>query len=345
MITVSGATAGAGALTRLPDAGVSVWLDDLSREHLGSGGLAGPTVRGATPDEAVRTTTTTDVRAAADVLRPVDEATGGRDGRVRLGADPRPAHDTAAPVTKARRLSRLVDRPDVLIGVPATAAGLPAVTEVIGTGIGVTVTPVLSPERHPEVMDAHLAGLERAHAAGFGLAAVHSVGSFPVSPVGNESDERLTVPDTGEALALRGRAALADARLAHEEYERFSSGERRPAPAGGARADKQRPLRASTGVMDPAHKDTRYVEEPAAPGTVVTMTGATLRAAVGHGTVRSDTVTGAHVQTRRSGRRRAARPLLRRGGAAAGGRGPRGLPGRRAGPGRRGDEVARQQGS
>ncbi|MFF1277312.1 transaldolase [Streptomyces marokkonensis] len=331
MITVSEAAASAGALKRLSGAGVSVWLDDLSRAHLTSGGLAdlvasgtvtgattGPSalraaigsgsgyeeqlaglaVRGVTPDEAVRTMTTDDVRAAADVLRPVHEATGGRDGRVCLGVDPRLAHDTAAVVDEARRLARLVDRPNVMIGIPATGAGLPAITEVIGAGISVDVTLLFSLERYREVMDAYLAGLERARTAGLGLAAIHSVASFPVSPVDGEIDKRLTVLGTDEALALRGRAALANARLAYEAYERFFSGERWLALAGGSRANKQRPLWASTGVKDPAHKDTLYAEGLVAPGTVLTMTGATLRATAGHGVVRGDTVTGGYVQAR-----------------------------------------------
>ncbi|MEU9355307.1 transaldolase [Streptomyces griseoloalbus] len=331
MITVSEATASAGALKRLSDEGVSVWLDDLSRERLASGGLAalveagtvvGVTtnpsifqaaigsgagyeeqladlaVRGVTVDEAVRMMTTADVRAAADVLRPVYEATGGRDGRVSIEVDPRLAHDTRATVAEARQLAWLVDRPNVMIKIPATEAGLPAITEVIGAGISVNVTLIFSLERYREVMDAYLAGLERARAAGLDLAAIHSVASFFVSRVDSEIDKRLTVLGTGEALALKGRAALANARLAYEAYEEVFGGARWLALAGGSRANKQRPLWASTGVKDPAYKDTLYVEELVAPGTVNTMPEATLRATADHGVVRGDTVTGGYAQAR-----------------------------------------------
>ncbi|GGX06979.1 transaldolase 1 [Streptomyces malachitofuscus] len=331
MINVSEATASAGALKRLSGAGVSVWLDGLSREHLSSGvlaglvrsggvtgvstdpsvlraaigsetvyeeQLAGLAVRGVTADEAVRMMTTADVRAAADVLMPVYEATGGRDGRVSLGTDPRLAHHTAATVAEAGQLAWLVDRPNVMIGIPATRAGLTAITEVTGAGIGVDVRQIHSLERYREVMGAYLAGLERARAGGIDLAALHSVASFSVSRVDSEIDKRLAVLGTGEALALRGRAALANARLAYAAYEEFFSSERWLAVAGGTRANKQRPLWASTGVRDPARKDTLYVEELVAPGTVCTMTEATLRATADHGVVRGDTVTGGYAQAR-----------------------------------------------
>jgi transaldolase len=330
MITVTEATANAGALQRLPDEGVSVWLDDLSRERLASGNLArlvgagtvvGVTtnpsifraaigsgagyeeqladlaVRGVTVDEAVRMMTTADVRAAADILDPVYRATGGQDGRVSLEVDPRLAHDTAATVAEARQLAWLVDRPNVMIKIPATKAGLPAITEVVGAGISVNVTLIFSLERYREVMDAYLAGLEKARAAGLDLAAIHSVASFFVSRVDSEIDKRLSVLGTDEASALRGRAALANARLAYEAYEEVFSGERWLAPAG-ARANKQRPLWASTGVKDPAYRDTRYVEELVAPGTVNTMPEATLRATADHGVIRGDTVTGGYARAR-----------------------------------------------
>ncbi|MFG3002591.1 transaldolase [Streptomyces calvus] len=339
MITVSEATATAGALKRLADEGVSVWLDDLSRERIASGSLAGlvesgtvvgvttnPSifqaaigsgagyeeqladlaVRGVTVDEAVRMTTTADVRAAADVLRPVYEATGGRDGWVSIEVDPRLAHDARATAAEARQLAWLVDRPNVMIKIPATEAGLPAITEVIGAGISVNVTLIFSLERYRQVMDAYLAGLERARAAGLDLAAIHSVASFFVSRVDSEIDKRLTVLGTDEALALRGRAALANARLAYEAYESvFGSadgstgpGDRWSALAGDAGANEQRPLWASTGVKDPAYRDTLYVEELVAPGTVNTMPEATLRATADHGVVRGDTVTGGYAGAR-----------------------------------------------
>ncbi|MGW0610927.1 transaldolase [Streptomyces sp. NPDC002788] len=330
MITVTEATASAGALERLSDEGVSIWLDDLSRRRIESGGLAGlvstrnvvgvttnPSifqaaigsgegyaeqladlaVRGVTVDEAVRMMTTTDVRAAADVLRPVYEASGGRDGRVSIEVDPRLAHNTAATVAEARQLAWLVDRPNVMIKIPATKAGLPAITDVIGAGISVNVTLIFSLERYREVMDAYLAGLERARAAGVDLSAIHSVASFFVSRVDSEIDKRLTLLGTDEALALKGRAAVANARLAYEAYEEVFGGERWQ-PLERAGANRQRPLWASTGVKDPAYKDTLYVEELVAPGTVNTMPEATLNAVAEHGDIRGDTVTGGYDRAR-----------------------------------------------
>ncbi|MFD5280157.1 transaldolase [Streptomyces rubrogriseus] len=330
MITVTEATATAGALQRLADQGVSVWLDDLSRRRIESGNLAelirtknvvgvttNPSIfqaaigsgegyeeqladlatRGVTVDEAVRMMTTADVRAAADVLRGVYDATGGRDGRVSIEVDPRLAHDTRATVAEARQLAWLVDRPNVMIKIPATRAGLPAITEVIGAGISVNVTLIFSLERYREVMDAYLAGLEKAQAAGIDLAGIHSVASFFVSRVDSEIDKRLSLLGTEEALGLRGRAALANARLAYEAYENVFAGDRFTALAG-SRANPQRPLWASTGVKDPAFRDTLYVEELVAPGTVNTMPEATLDAAADHGDVRGDTVTGGYAQAR-----------------------------------------------
>ncbi|MET9779228.1 transaldolase [Streptomyces sp. NPDC006367] len=330
MITVTEATAPAGALRRLSEAGVSVWLDDLSRRRIESGSLAeliatknvvgvttNPSIfqaaigsgegyeeqladlatRGVTVDEAVRMMTTADVRAAADVLRPVFDATGGRDGRVSIEVDPRLAHDTTATIAEARQLAWLVDRPNVMIKIPATKAGLPAITEVVGAGISVNVTLIFSLERYREVMDAYLAGLEKAQAAGIDLAGIHSVASFFVSRVDSEIDKRLTLLGTDEALALKGKAALANARLAYEAYEEVFSGDRFTALAG-ARANAQRPLWASTGVKDPAYRDTLYVEELVAPGTVNTMPEATLDATADHGDVRGDTVTGGYAQAR-----------------------------------------------
>ncbi|MEW2246174.1 transaldolase [Streptomyces sp. NPDC006975] len=330
MITVTEATAPAVALKRLSDAGVSIWLDDLSRTRIDSGNLAelvatkhvvGVTtnpsifqaaigsgegyeaqlaelaVRAVTVDEAVRMMTTADVRAAADVLRPVYEASGGRDGRVSIEVDPRLAHHTAATIAEAKQLAWLVDRPNVMIKIPATKAGLPAITEVIAEGISVNVTLIFSLERYRAVMDAYLAGLEKAAAKGLDLSAIHSVASFFVSRVDAEIDKRLSVLGTDEALGLKGRAALANARLAYAAYEEVFAGERWLALAG-ARANKQRPLWASTGVKDPAYKDTLYVDELVAPGTVNTMPEGTLNAVADHGEITGDTVTGGYAQAR-----------------------------------------------
>ncbi|MFG2126485.1 transaldolase [Streptomyces sp. NPDC048751] len=330
MITVSEATANAGALKRLSDEGVSIWLDDLSRRRIESGNLAelvetrnvvGVTtnpsifqaaigsgegyeeqlaelaVRGVTVEEAVRMMTTADVRAAADVLHSVHTATDGRDGRVSIEVDPRLAHRTAATIAEAKQLAWLVDRPNVMIKIPATKAGLPAITEVVGLGISVNVTLIFSLERYREVMDAYLAGLEKARAAGLDLSRIHSVASFFVSRVDSEIDKRLTVLGTDEALALKGKAALANARLAYEAYEAVFAGPRWTALAG-AKANKQRPLWASTGVKDPAYKDTLYVDELVAPGTVNTMPEATLDATADHGRISGNTVSGGYAQAR-----------------------------------------------
>jgi transaldolase len=327
---VTEATATAVTLKRLSDEGVSIWLDDLSRKRIASGNLAelvetrhvvgvttNPSIfqaaigsgegyeeqlgdlaeRGVTVDEAVRMMTTADVRAAADILRPVYDATAGRDGRVSIEVDPRLAHNTGATVAEAKQLSWLVDRPNVMIKIPATKAGLPAITEVIGLGISVNVTLIFSLERYRAVMDAYLAGLEKAKAAGIDLATIHSVASFFVSRVDSEIDKRLTKVGTDEALALKGRAALANARLAYEAYEEVFASARWTAlaPAG---ANKQRPLWASTGVKDPSYKDTLYVDELVAPGTVNTMPEATLNATADHGDIHGDAVTGGYAQAR-----------------------------------------------
>ncbi|WOX13897.1 transaldolase [Streptomyces sp. N50] len=330
MITVTEVTATAGALKRLSDEGVSIWLDDLSRKRIESGNLAelvdtknvvGVTtnpsifqaaigsgegyeqqladlaVRKVTVEEAVRMMTTADVRAAADILRPVYDATGGQDGRVSIEVDPRLAHNTEATIAEAKQLAWLVDRSNVMIKIPATKAGLPAITEVIGEGISVNVTLIFSLERYREVMDAYLAGLEKAKAAGIDLATIHSVASFFVSRVDSEIDKRLTAIGTDEALALKGKAALANARLAYEAYEEVFSGDRWTGLTG-AKANKQRPLWASTGVKDPSYKDTLYVDELVAPGTVNTMPEATLNATADHGDIHGDTVTGGYAQAR-----------------------------------------------
>ncbi|PBC59888.1 transaldolase [Streptomyces sp. Tue6028] len=330
MITVTEATATAVPLKRLSDEGVSIWLDDLSRKRIASGNLAeliasrhvvgvttNPSIfqaaigsgegyeeqladlaeRDVTVDEAVRMMTTADVRAAADILRPVYDTTGGRDGRVSIEVDPRLAHRTAATIAEAKQLAWLVDRPNVMIKIPATKAGLPAITEVIGLGISVNVTLIFSLERYREVMDAYIAGLEKARERGLDLSQIHSVASFFVSRVDSEIDKRLAKVGTDEALALKGRAALANARLAYEAYEEVFGGARWTALAPSG-AHKQRPLWASTGVKDPAYKDTLYVDELVAPGTVNTMPEATLDATAARGDIRGDTVTGGYAQAR-----------------------------------------------
>jgi transaldolase len=318
------------ALKRLSDEGVAIWLDDLSRKRITSGNLSeligqshvvgvttNPSIfqkaitqgdgydqqladlaaRKVTVEEAIRMITTADVRDAADVLRPVFDATGGQDGRVSIEVDPRLAHDTPATIAEAKQLAWLVDRPNTLIKIPATKAGLPAITEVIGKGISVNVTLIFSLERYRAVMDAYLAGLEKAKAAGLDLSRIRSVASFFVSRVDTEVDKRLEKIATAEAKALKGKAALANARLAYQAYEEvFSTGRWAALEQDGAH--KQRPLWASTGVKDPAYPDTLYVTELVAPGTVNTMPEATLDATADHGEITGDTIRGTYVQAR-----------------------------------------------
>ncbi|OON74719.1 transaldolase [Streptomyces tsukubensis] len=318
------------ALKRLSDEGVAIWLDDLSRKRITSGNLAelidqqhvvgvttNPSIfqkaisagdgyeeqvadlaaRGVTVEEAIRMITTADVRDAADILRPVFDETGGQDGRVSIEVDPRLAHHTRATTAEAKQLAWLVDRPNTLIKIPATKAGLPAITETIGRGISVNVTLIFSLERYRAVMDAYLAGLEKAKAAGLDLSKIHSVASFFVSRVDTEIDKQLDAIGTDEAKSLKGKAAVANARLAYEAYEDVFSSDRW-APLDKAQANKQRPLWASTGVKDPDYRDTMYVDDLVAPGTVNTMPEATLEAAGDHGKVTGNTIAGKYDQAR-----------------------------------------------
>ena len=311
------------ALADLSAAGVAVWLDDMSRERLRSGNLAelvrdssvvgvttNPSIfqkalsegaayddqlrdlalRGTDVGEAVRALTTYDVRWACDVLMPVHESSQGVDGRVSIEVDPRIAHDTERTVAEARALWWLVDRPNLYIKIPATLAGLPAITAVLAEGISVNVTLVFSLERYDAVMDAFLAGVEQAKDNGHDLSRLGSVASFFVSRVDSEIDKRL-----GDGSDLRGKAAIANARLAYQHYEQAFGGERWAA-LEAAGAIPQRPLWASTGVKDPSYDDTQYVVELVAPGTVNTMPEATMEAMVDHGTVRGDTVTSTYAQ-------------------------------------------------
>ncbi len=311
---------------RLSEAGVAIWLDDLSRERLRSGNLAelmvtrnvvgvttNPTIfaaalahgdayagilgelAGSDVETAVERITTDDVRDAADLLRPVYDATSAVDGRVSIEVDPRLARDTAATQTTAVRLWETVARPNVMIKIPATAEGLPAITSTLAQGISVNVTLIFSIERYRAVMDAFLAGLEQAKEAGHDLSVIGSVASFFVSRVDSEVDKRLNAVGTDEALALRGQAAIANARLAYAAYEAVFAGERWAALAA-AGAQPQRPLWASTGVKDPAYRDTMYVDELVVAGVVNTMPEKTLDAFADHGIVLADTVTGSGEQ-------------------------------------------------
>ncbi|HWT47591.1 MAG TPA: transaldolase, partial [Mycobacterium sp.] len=248
--------------------------------------------RGADVDATVRTVTTDDVRTACDVLTRDWEASDGVDGRVSIEVDPRLANETDKTIAQAVELWKIVDRPNLLIKIPATKAGLPAITAVLAEGISVNVTLIFSVERHREVMDAYLAGLEKAREAGHDLSKIHSVASFFVSRVDTEVDKRLEKIASEEAHALRGEAGVANARLAYAAYQEvFEGGDRyRVLKSDGARV--QRPLWASTGVKNPDYADTLYVTELVAPNTVNTMPEKTIDAVADHGDVRGDMVTG-----------------------------------------------------
>ncbi|MCW2684202.1 MAG: tal [Blastococcus sp.] len=299
-------------LAELSEAGVAVWLDDLSRDRIRSGNLqslvdersvvgvtTNPTifaaaisgsesyddqlhamaVRKITVEEALRTITAADVRDACDLLAPVAEASPG-DGRVSLEVAPGLAHDTDATAAEAAHLWWLVDRPNLFIKIPATEAGLPAITETIANGISVNVTLIFSLERYRAVMDAYLSGLEKRVAQGGSLEGIASVASFFVSRVDTEIDKRLD--KAGADPSLKGKAGVANAQLAYQAYEEVFSADRwRALEAQGAVA--QRPLWASTGVKNPEYSDTMYISELIAPGTVNTMPEKTMQAYADHG--------------------------------------------------------------
>ncbi|GAA2207977.1 transaldolase [Nonomuraea monospora] len=306
-------------LKKLSGQGVAIWLDDISRERLRSGNLeqlireknvvgvtSNPTifanalskgdaydsqlhdlaVRGVEVGEAVRALTAYDIRWAADVLRPVYDASGGVDGRVSLEVDPRLARESEKTIAEARALWWLVDRPNLMIKIPATVEGLPAITQALSEGISVNVTLIFSLERYRAVMDAWLAGLEAAQAKGLNLASIESVASFFVSRVDTEIDKRLEQLGKPE---LKGKAGIANARLAYAAFEEVMNSERwQSLRAAGARP--QRPLWASTGVKNPEYSDTMYVDQLVAPGTVNTMPEKTLDATADHANVTGDTV-------------------------------------------------------
>jgi transaldolase len=307
-------------LQQLSDAGVSIWLDDLSRERLETGNLADliknkhvvgvtsnpsifqaalaegerydPQIRelaaqGADTDRAVRIITTDDVREACQVMRPAYDASGTVDGRVSIEVSPGLAHDTAATVAEAAELWQTVGEPNLYIKIPGTEEGWPAITETLANGIPVNVTLIFGLDQYHHVMEAFVAGLEKARDNGHDLSLVQSVASFFVSRVDTEIDKRL---EAGSADAsLKGRAGVANARLAFKAYEEFFTGERWAAlEAAGAR--KQRPLWASTGVKNPDYKDTMYVDDLVVENTVNTMPEKTLHAVEDHGEIEGDQV-------------------------------------------------------
>ena len=308
---------------QLSEAGVSIWLDDLSRERITSGSLAAliethdvvgvttnPTIfaaaltdgqsyaqqvtelakAGVGAEEAVFQITTRDVASACDIFEPVFSRTLGIDGRVSIEVSPTLAHDTPGTVAEAKRLWHEMNKANALIKIPATLAGLDAITEVIGAGISVNVTLIFSLDRYEAVIDAFLTGLEKAHAAGIDLSTIHSVASFFVSRVDTEIDKRLEAMGTNHARSLMSRAGLANARLAYELFVRTFEGPR-AASLLASGANPQRPLWASTGVKDPNLPDTLYVTGLVAASVVNTMPEKTLVATFEHGVVTGDTIT------------------------------------------------------
>jgi transaldolase len=311
-------------LASLSEAGVSIWLDDLSRERIISGGLqelietrnvvgvtTNPTIfasalakgdaydaqvaelaaAGKNVTEAVFEITTHDVATGCDILRPVYDATGGVDGRVSIEVEPGLAHDAAGTVAQGLDLWNKVNRPNVMIKVPATIEGLEAISALTAEGVSVNVTLIFSLQRYREVINAYLTGLERAKEAGRDLSSIRSVASFFVSRVDTEVDKRLMAIGTDEALALKSKAGVANARLAYQVFEQSFATERAKLLLA-AGAHLQRPLWASTGVKDPSVPDTTYVVELVADGVVNTMPEKTMEATFDHGEIRGDTVTG-----------------------------------------------------
>jgi len=310
---------------------VSVWLDDISRDRLRTGNLqsliddmhvvgvtSNPTIFAkalstgtayddqvhdlktydVSVDEASRVITTYDIRWACDVLRAAYDASDGQDGRVSIEVDPRLAKNTAATIAEARALWWAVDRPNLFIKIPATIEGLPAITQAISEGISVNVTLIFSLERHGQVLDAYMAGLELAAAAERNISKIRSVASFFVSRVDTEVDGRLDKLGTPEAKKLRGKAAIANARLAYELFETKCATERWQALAAKG-AKVQRPLWASTSTKDPAFPDTMYVTELVVADTVNTMPEATIKATADHGELHGDTVHGTYDASRK----------------------------------------------
>ncbi|TDW22822.1 transaldolase [Kribbella kalugense] len=318
-------------LKELADAGVSIWLDDLSRQRLTSGSLqaliedkhvvgvtTNPTIfakaisdaeayaeqvsrlakDGVSTDQAIRVITTDDVRNAADVFKPAYDDSEGQDGRVSIEVEPTLAHDTAKTVEQAKLLWDIVGRDNVFIKIPATKEGLPAITQTLAAGISVNVTLIFSLDRYKAVAAAFLAGLEQAVENGHDVTKMASVASFFVSRVDTEVDKRLDAIGTDEAKALKGKAAIANARLAFEAYEAIFDTDRwHELETAGAKP--QRPLWASTGTKDPSYSPTLYVDNLVTKGVVNTMPEATIKAVEEHSQITGDTVRGNYAGDRK----------------------------------------------
>ncbi|THJ67373.1 transaldolase [Arthrobacter echini] len=313
----------------LSRAGVSIWLDDLSRERINSGAfkhliedlnVVGVTTNpsifaaalkqgesyasqvgalsaaGADVDQAVFDITTHDVSQACDLFAEEAERSKGVDGRVSIEVDPRLARDTEGTIAEAKRLHAKVQRTNVLIKIPATVEGLEAISATLAAGISVNVTLIFSLERYRAVINAFMQGLEQAKENGHDLADIHSVASFFVSRVDTEIDSRLDAIGTEEATSLKGKAGLANARLAYQIFEEQFSSERWQV-LKDAGAAPQRPLWASTGVKDPDLPDTLYVVGLVAENVVNTMPEKTLDATADHGVVERDTITGTYEES------------------------------------------------
>lgn len=308
------------AIDALAQVGTSTWLDDLSRERITSGNLrdliatksiVGVTTNpaifaaamstgtaydaqiselknsGADVDSAVYAMSIDDVRDACDAFQDIFLRTHGRDGRVSIEVDPRISDDAAATLSQAKELWAKVDRPNVMIKIPATPGSLPAIADALTEGISVNVTLIFSVERYEAVIDAYIEGIRRAAEAGRDVSTIHSVASFFVSRLDTEVDRRLEEIGTAKALELRGRAGVANARRAYALFaKRFADA---TLPDG---AHVQRPLWASTGVKNSAYPPTLYVTELAGPDTVNTMPEKTLDAVLDAGEIRGDTLTG-----------------------------------------------------
>jgi transaldolase len=304
-------------LQELSELGQSVWIDSLSREMLETGELerliredavsgvtSNPTIfqkalaEGEWYDPQLRELARIDdasevfvrlaerdISGACDLLRPIYDRTSGDDGYVSMEVDPRLANETAATLEQALRLHREIGRPNLLVKIPATKPGLPAIEDAIAGGHSINITLIFSLERYAEVVEAYLRGLERLLEAGGELSRVASVASFFVSRVDTEADKRLEAIGTEEALALRGKLAVANAKLAYDHFLQRFSGERwQRLRARGARV--QRCLWASTSTKNPSYPDTIYVDELIGPDTVNTMPIETVRAFQDHGSVR-----------------------------------------------------------
>ena len=310
-------------LAQLAANGVSIWLDDLSRSRIASGALkelissrsvsgvtTNPTIfagalskgegyeaqvaqlaaAGASTERAIFELTTRDVADACDIFAGVYASSNGFDGRVSIEVEPGLANDTAATVAQAKELFAAVNRENVMIKIPATKAGLSAITQVIGAGISVNVTLIFSLQRYREVIAAYIDGIEAAKSAGHDISKIHSVASFFVSRVDTEIDKRLEAIGTSDARSLKSKAAVANARLAYEVFEQEFATERWSALAA-AGANVQRPLMASTGVKDPNLPDTLYVTELVAPQLVNTMPEKTMEAVFDHGVIPANSIT------------------------------------------------------